>query len=102
MEKAEVENQPVVYLLMIFARYGGWVMILLTAVMWHWSGMAFLGALYLIFIAPVVMIVLAVILYQQRGRSKYHNCAFWASAIYICLPIVVVGMRVAFRSVYGE
>jgi hypothetical protein len=81
----DVEHPPVVPLFIIFATYGGWLLIFLTLLFWYWSGMALLGLMYLVFLAPIVMIVLAVMLYRQRELSNYHFGLFIASGIYPCL-----------------
>ena len=91
MLKAQVEHPPLVPLLVIFATYGGWLMIVLTELFWYWSGMASLGAAYLILIAPIAMTVMAVILYRQRRLSRYHFGAFIASGLY---PLVIGALAI--------
>jgi len=89
MRAAEIERPPVIPLFLIFATYGGWLMIALTLLFWYWSGMALLGLMYLIFIAPFVMIVLAALMYRQRRLSRYHFGLFIASGIYPCVISLV-------------
>jgi hypothetical protein len=48
--------------------------------------MATLGLAYLIFIAPIMMLAVAIRLYKQRNLSSFHFGAFSASAVYILLP----------------
>lgn len=52
MRAAQIERPPVVPLFIIFATYGGWLLIVLTFLFWYWSGMALFGLIYLVFIAP--------------------------------------------------
>jgi hypothetical protein len=94
---AGIERPPTIHLLIILATYGGWLMVILTGLLWYWSGMAFLGLIYLVFVAPIVMTVLAVMLYRQRGLSRYHLGLFIASSIYPCL----VGMLAVVRTIYS-
>ena len=101
MLDAEIENPPVVPLLIIFATYGGWLIVVITLLFWYWSGAALLGVMYLLFVAPLVMIVLAIWLYPQRKLSPYHYSSFWASAGYVVIPIVVVMSRVILGRLYG-
>lgn len=97
MRAAQIERPPVVPLFIIFATYGGWLMVTLTSLFWYWSGMASLGLIYLVFIAPIVMSVLAVRLYRERRLSRYHRGAFIASGAY---PFVVASL-VLTRVLYG-
>jgi len=55
MKKDNIQNKPEVELFMIFATYGGLLLVILTELFWKWSGMASLGTFYLILGAPIVM-----------------------------------------------
>ena len=55
MREAGIDNPPSVPLFIIFAAYGGWLMIVLTLLFWYWSGMAMVGTLGLLFLAPIVI-----------------------------------------------
>jgi hypothetical protein len=101
MLEAKIENPPVIPLFMIFATYGGWLMIVLTLLFWYWSGMALLGALYLVFLAPLVMIIVAVWSYRNRRLSQYHFGSFLASASYPIIPLAVILSRVIVGRIYG-
>ena len=101
MRDAQIERPPVIPLFIIFATYGGWLMIVLTLLFWYWSGMALLGAMYLLFLAPVVMIVLAAWLYPKRKLSPYHFGSFLASAVYIIIPVGIIGSRIILGRLYG-
>lgn len=101
MRAAEIEHPPVIPLFIIFATYGGWLMIVLTLLFWYWSGMALLGAMYLMFLAPFVMLILAAWLYPQRKLSRYHFGSFLASAGYIIIPVGVIVSRVIVGRLYG-
>src|ERR1043166_6325957 len=97
MRDSQIERPPVIPLFIIFATYGGWLLIALTLLFWYWSGMALLGGMYLIFVAPLVMTALAVYLYRQRRLSRYHFGSFIASGIYPCL----VGLLMLFWHFHG-
>ena len=73
-------------------------MIVLTLLFWYWSGMALIGLLYLVFVAPIVMIVFAWTLYSQRRLSRYHSASFIASGIY---PFIIGALALA-RIVFGS
>ena len=42
-------------LFILFFTYGGWLMVILTGLFWYWSGMASLGVVFLIFVAPFIL-----------------------------------------------
>ena len=96
MRKSLIEDPPIIPLFIIFATYGGWLMIALTLRFWYWSGMALIGFIYLLYGAPLLMTALAVILYRQRRISGYHFGSFVASGIYPCIIAVIILAR-AFR-----
>jgi hypothetical protein len=97
MLEEHIERPPVIPLFIIFATYGGLLMIVLAVLFWRWSGMASLGLFYLVLVAPVAMTVLAVILYRQRRLSSYHFVSFIASGVYPCLVVPTV---VLYRVLY--
>ncbi|HEX5081489.1 MAG TPA: hypothetical protein VFY40_05555 [Blastocatellia bacterium] len=94
MIKAEIPKAPIIPFFILFATYGGWLLVGLTFLLWYWSGIATLGLAYLTFIAPIVMLALAVRLYKQRNLSSFHFGAFAASAAYILIPIGVLILRI--------
>ena len=63
MKRKNIQKRPTVELFVIFVTYGGLLLLLLTGLFWYWSGMASLGTFYLIFIAPIVMGIIA---YRHR------------------------------------
>jgi len=93
MRRSGIANPPGLPLFLVFVSYGGWLVVLLTELFWYWSGMASLGVAYLVFIAPVVMLILAYRLSSQRHLSLFHHWAFIASAVYIVLPASVFLLR---------
>ena len=97
MRDQQIERPPIVALFIIFATYGGLLMVILTVLFWRWSGMASLGVFYLVLVAPVAMIVLAIMLYRERRLSPYHLGSFIASGVY---PCVVVPTVVVYRVFY--
>jgi hypothetical protein len=86
MKDHDLESPPLIPLFFCFLTYGGWLVVLLTAVFWRWSGMATLGIACLLFLAPLLMLSLAFRLFRQRKLSLYHRSAFVASAGYIVMP----------------
>jgi heme O synthase-like polyprenyltransferase len=74
----------------LFATFGGWLVLLLTALFWEWSGMASLGFLYLVLVAPVGTAALAWSLYRRRAMSGFHRSAFVASISYSGLVLATL------------
>ncbi len=97
MFERQIERPPVVPLFIIFATYGGLLVVVLTILFLRWSGMASVGVFYLVLVAPIAMTVLAVMLFRQRRLSPYHFGSFIASGIY---PCVVVPSVVLYRMLY--
>ena len=59
MHRRGIPEPPYITYVFLFSVLGGWLMILLTALFWYWSGMASIGALFLAFISPFVASVFA-------------------------------------------
>ena len=83
--KMQRDNMPRILLVpyfTIFAVYGAALVLILTIFFWYWSGMASIGGLTLLYVAPLAMIAQSVWLWVGRKRSKYHATAFWLSIVY--------------------
>jgi len=89
MRLAGIPDPPFVSYFILFATFGGWLVVALTALFWEWSGMASLGVFYLVFAAPCITGVLAWRLRQRRPLSAFHRGAFFTSAIYSGLIVVL-------------
>jgi hypothetical protein len=91
MWRAQIESPPFFSFFILFATFGGWLMVLLTALFWEWSGMASLGVCFLAFVAPFVTAVLAWSLRQRRALSAFHKSAFYLSVGYsgMMFPLVL-------------
>ncbi len=85
MKNENIENPPVKELFLIFATYGGLLLVLLTTLLWKWSGLASLGIFYLIFGAPIVMGIISNKYKHSRMISKYHNCVFITGISYFAI-----------------
>lgn len=96
MRDEEIEEPPIIPLFILFATYGGLIIALLTALFCCWSGMATLGLAYLLLVAPIVTLALAVALYRRRRLSRYHAAAFWLSAGYVPWLLLLAVARVLY------
>ena len=73
----------------VLTTYGGWVLVALTALFWHWSGLASLGAAYLLLLAPLIMPAIAFLTRRDRLLSRLHAAIFWSAAAYV--PLLGLG-----------
>jgi hypothetical protein len=94
MWRAQIQSPPFLSYFILFATYGGWLMVFLTALFWEWSGMASLGVFYLVLVAPFITLVLAWRLHRRRILSVFHRSAFAASIVYSGLILVTVLARI--------
>ncbi len=91
MKKEEIQNAPIIELFIIFATYGGLLLVILTTFLWKWSGMASLGSFYLILGAPVAMGIIAYRHRKTKKDSKYHKWAYLSGILYfIITPLVIL------------
>jgi hypothetical protein len=90
MRSARIVLPPTIPFFILFFTLGGWLLVLLTVWIWEWSGMASIGMIYLILVAPVLTAVMFWKLRSQRTLSAFHRCAFVLSGAYTCLIIVAV------------
>ena len=90
MKRARVASPPTVPFFILLFTFGGWLLVALTAWLWEWSGMAAIGTLYLLLIAPVLTAAMSWKLRSQTLLSGFHLCAFLLSGGYTCFVIVAV------------
>lgn len=69
----------------LFCCWGGVLLVLLTGLLWSWSGMASLGMFFLALIAGPACLFLAPWLFRQRRFSSWRTGAFWGSASFAAL-----------------
>ena len=81
----EIIEAPKKELFVIFATYGGLVLVILTTFFWIWSGMASLGFFYLLIGAPILMGIIASRLKPNKEISKYHYWAYKSSIWYFAI-----------------
>ena len=89
MKRENVQNRPTVELFIIFATYGGLILVVLIELFWYWSGMASLGIFYLIFGAPIVMGIIAYRHRHTRTISKYHKWTYILGVAYFIVPVLI-------------
>jgi hypothetical protein len=93
MQRA-TQSPPFFPYLFLFAIFGGWLMICLTALFWRWSGLASIGFAALVLVAPLGTAGLAMRLRGRRTISAFHRNAYFASIAYCCLAFPALGWLV--------
>lgn len=89
MKKEEIQNAPIIELFIIFATYGGLLLVILTALFWQWSGMASLGTFYLILGAPIAMGIISYRHRKNKMTSEYHKWTYWLGVLYYAVAPVI-------------
>jgi hypothetical protein len=92
MRRRNLSDPPAAAFFLLFFTLGGWLEVLLTAWLWEWSGMASLGVLYLLIIAPVLTAWVSWKLRTQRLLSGFHQWAFILNGTYPFLAVVAIGL----------
>ena len=92
MDRMNVPDPPRVVLGILFFNYGGLLLVILTDIFWYWSGLASLGVLYLIAVAPVILAGTTAGLYLKRNVSGFHKLAFAGSVAYVILSLVALAV----------
>ena len=92
IRRARIQPPPFVQYFILFVAYGGWLMVLLTALFWEWSGIASLGFFYLVLIAPFLTAGAAFSLRRRYASSVFHRVAFIASLVYSGLMVVTIAV----------
>src|ERR1043166_7845048 len=100
MHKRDISDPPYLAYFFLFFVLGGWLMIVLTALFWYWSGMASVGGLFLAFISPFIGAVFAVLLYGDRSASAFHRWAFRICVVYTFATVALDAVWLTLTSYY--
>lgn len=90
MSEADIPSPPYFEWFVLFGTFGGWLLVALTALFWQWSGMASIGVLALVLVAPLVTAALAVSLRMRWALSRFHRTAFAAALGYSAVMLAAV------------
>ena len=94
MRRTHVPSPPFFSYFILFATYGGLLMVCLTSLFWRWSGLASLDMFFLVVLAPFLTTGIALGLRNRRTLSTFHRGAFIASIAYSCLALPALGWLV--------
>lgn len=84
-----IAEPPELQLFLIFGIYGGLLLMTVHSLTWQWSGMASLGILALLVVAPVIAIGTAYSLRKLKYHSVYHYRLYYSGLMYIPILILV-------------
>ncbi|HEY2248431.1 MAG TPA: hypothetical protein VGH70_13385 [Bradyrhizobium sp.] len=96
MWQLQIPSPPIFSYFILFASFGGWLVVFLTELVWRWSGMASLGVGFLMFIAPILTAGIAFGMWKDRTSSAFHRGAVFASIAYSGLAWSAVGAWVVY------
>jgi len=85
MVTANIIEPPVWSMFVVFFTYGGLLTLILTVFFWEWSGGASIGVFYLLFLAPIAMVLIAYKQYKKRKTSIYHKWMFYLGTSYFVI-----------------
>jgi fructose-specific phosphotransferase system IIC component len=91
MRRTHLQSPPFLSYFILFATFGGWLLVCLTALFWKWSGMASLGVFSLVLVAPFVTAGVAFSLRSRRALSGFHRYAYIASVAYSASTLTALG-----------
>lgn len=92
MWREEVPSPPVLAYFILFSVYGAWLVLVLASIFGMWSGMASIGTIALVFVAPFVILVVGLTLYDRRLLSVYHWRAYVASVVYVFFMTAMIAL----------
>jgi hypothetical protein len=101
MQRRDIQSPPYFSYFILFATFGGWLMVCLTALFWKWSGMASLGVFSLMLVAPFLTAGIAFSLRNRRSLSAFHRSAYVASIAYSCMAWTALGTWLGFHFLAG-
>jgi len=94
MQRTHIQSPPFLSYFVLFATFGGWMMVCLTTLFWRWSGMASIGVALLFLVAPFLIAGVAINLRNRQTLSAFHRSAYFASIAYCCLAWPALGWLV--------
>lgn len=83
MRIKNIADPPFISLLIVILNYEALATIMLTSLIWKWSGLASLGFLYVYFLSPFVVLITTFIQFPTRNISVYHKTLFIFGIFYL-------------------
>lgn len=90
MEAKGVFDPPNVQFFLIFTVYGGWAMIFFILLVGAWAGWMIMLLIYLVMVAPILMLGVSLSIISNYRDSSYHTWALVASGIYVGFYALII------------
>ena len=90
MKKEEIPDAPIAQLFWLFGTYGVVLILILTSLIWKWSGMASIGAFATMTIGPIIAGISAFSVYKKRRFTNYHKWTYFLSIGYIGFVLLTI------------
>jgi hypothetical protein len=94
MEARAIFEPPDVQFFLIFTVYAGWVMVFFILLAGAWTDLMYLVLVYLLMVAPILMLFVIVSILPSYRNSLYHTWALVASVVYVGFYVLVICMSV--------
>ncbi len=99
MKLEETPNAPITQLFWLFGTYGVLTILILTSLIWKWSGMASIGAFATLTIGPIIAGVSAYTVYKNRKLTKYHKLTYWLSIGYVGIVLLTISTSLIYNGI---
>lgn len=100
MKNQGIKLIPWLSWLILFINYGGLLLVSLTSIFWTWSGMASIGVMYLVIIAPLLMSSIAFEMRIKKNDNVYNRRLFRLALLYLLIMPLVLYFLFIFESIY--
>lgn len=94
MEARGIFEPPDVQFFLIFTVYAGWAMVFFILLAGAWTDLMYLVLVYLLMVAPLLMLFVAVSVLPSYRNSLYHTWALVASGVYVSFYALIIFMGV--------
>ena len=99
IKQKQITEPPTVQLFWIFGTHGVMIILIMTSLIWKWSGMASLGAFASVSIGPLITGATAISVLKKRRLSIYHKWTFWLSVGYIGLVLSIISSSLVYNGI---
>lgn len=99
MKKEEIPNPPITQLFWVFGTYGVFIILILTSLIWKWSGMASIGAFASLTIGPIIACISAYSVYKNRRLTRYHKLTYWLSIVYVGFVVLAISSSIIYNGI---
>lgn len=99
MKRQEIADAPQSQLFWLFGTYGVVLILILTSLIWKWSGMASIGVFGSVTIGSLVAAVSAYSVYGKRKLTIYHKWTYFLSIGYLGFILFLICMSLIYHDI---